>query len=251
MKSKGFFYLSAFIALVMLISLACSLFSSTPTAAPTSNPPTQSQPQSQPSEPAVPAVTETSTAQDFFTEEFEGSIDNWSYFVTKNKSNADESNVAPTADGGYLKFDLKKNLNVYALYDPYTYDNVRIDIRAENRGTNNNNINMICRYSDAGWYEISIANNGLYWLYAFDGSKGTYAKLADGGSNKIKSGKEVNDYTFICNEHNLVLYINNFETRTYTDNQYAFRDGQVGIGASSFNDVPVAVDFDWVKISQP
>jgi hypothetical protein len=45
--------------------------------------------------------------------------------------------------------------------------------------------------------------------------------------------------------------INGVETRTYTDNQFVLRDGQVGIGLSSFRDVPVKVEFDWVKISQP
>ena len=120
-----------------------------------------------------------------------------------------------------------------------------------NRGTNNNNINLVCRYSDEGWYEIAIANNGLFWLYAYDAAKGNYVKLADGGSNKIKAGKEVNEYTFICNDRNLKLSINGFETTTYTDNQFVFRDGQIGVGLSSFNDVPVKVEFDWIKISQP
>jgi len=91
----------------------------------------------------------------------------------------------------------------------------------------------------------------------YDGAKNSYAQIANGGSTKIKSGKEVNDYAFVCNDRNLVLYINGFETRTYTDNQYVLRRGQVGVGASAgvssqtANDRPVKVEFDYIQISQP
>jgi len=247
------------IVVMAMVSLAC--LGSTATPAPQPPPATEAPQQpEQPQQPEEPAPTEepasteepaVSDAQDFFTEEFDGSTDNWTYFITKNDTTADDGGVAPFTEDGFLIFDLSKYLNVYAMYEPYTYDNVRIDVRVDNRGTNNNNINMLCRYSDEGWYEISVANNGLYWLYAYDGLKNTYAKIADGGSNKIKAGKEVNDYAFVCNDRNLTLYINGFETRVYTDNQYVFRRGQVGIGASSFKDLPVKVEFDYIQISEP
>lgn len=41
MKHRGLFYLSVFVALVMLVGMACSALSSAPTAAPISNSPTQ------------------------------------------------------------------------------------------------------------------------------------------------------------------------------------------------------------------
>ena len=255
MKSQ-YRMLFAFVVLLLAVSLAC--FGVT---TPTSNPPTAeptrvSEPTNppQPTEPPVVATeppVEQPSAQDFFTEEFDGDISNWTYFTSKNDVNADTSAVEPIADNGFLVLDLKKYLNVYVMYDPYTYSNVRLDVRVENRGTNNNNINLVCRSSDEGWYEVAIANNGLYDIYAYDGVKGNYARLANGGSNKIKAGKEVNEYTFICNERNLILEINGFETTKYTDNQYVFREGQIGVGASSFRDVPVKVEFDWVKISEP
>ena len=243
-----------FLVVVMaMVSLACLGGGGTPE--PTPPPPQPPSPEPQqlppPTEPPQPTEPPPPAALDYFTEEFDVSNENWTYFVTKNDINADDSGSVPYTEDGFLIFDLSKYLNVYAMYDPYTYDNVRIDARVENRGTNNNNINLICRYSDEGWYEIAIANNGLYWLYAYDGARGSYAKIADGGSNKIKAGKEVNDYTFVCNERNLILYINGIETRTYTDNQYVFRRGQVGVGASSFKDLPVKVEFDYVQISQP
>ena len=130
------------------------------------------QPTQQPTEPPVATEPPVSTdAQDFYTEEFDGDISNWTYFTSKNDVKADDSGVEPVAENGYLVLDLSKNLNVYVMYDPYTYSNVRVDARVENRGTNNNNINLVCRYSDEGWYEVAIANNGLYWLYAYDGGR--------------------------------------------------------------------------------
>jgi hypothetical protein len=248
MKQNGLIRLLAFMLVVLAVSLACIGGTDTPTSAPVNNPPVQSD-QSSPAPTEPPA--QPSSGQQYFTEEFDGDISNWSYFVTKNDTTADDSGVQPITDNGFLVLDIGKYLNVYTLYDPYTYDNVRLDVRVDNRGTNNNNINLVCRYSDEGWYEISIANNGLYWLYAVDGTKGAYVKIADGGSNKIKSGKEVNEYTFICNDRNLKLMINGVDTTTYTDNQFVFRDGQVGVGLSSFKDMPVKVEFDWVKISEP
>jgi hypothetical protein len=260
MKSKRLFPIASAVIVLVIASLACVGFGTseptptpipiqvnTPLPPPTEVPSLPTEPSVEPTEPPV----QPSTAEEFFTEEFEGDISNWLYFTSKNDATADDSGVQPFTENGFLVLDIGKYLNVYALYDPYTYGNVRLDVRVENRGTNNNNINLVCRYSDEGWYEIAIANNGLYWLYAYDGVKQNYVPLANGGSNKIKAGKDVNEYTFICNERNLILLINGVETRTYTDNQFVLRDGQVGIGLSSFRDVPVKVEFDWVKISQP
>jgi hypothetical protein len=252
---KQYRTLFAFIALILAVSLACGIDFGTSTPA-TSEPsqfqPPVNNPPIEIASPEPPATDSPAANDKYFTEEFEGDISSWTYFVTKNDTTADDSgDLAPYTENGYLVLDLKKYLNVYTIYEGGTYDNVRLDVRVDNRGTNNNNINLVCRYSKEGWYEIAIANNGLYWLFAYDGVKGRYVKLADGGSNKIKAGKEVNEYSFICNDRNLILYINGNETKRYTDNVFVFRDGQVGIGLSSFKDIPTKVEFDWVKVSQP
>jgi hypothetical protein len=244
---------------IVLVSMACIIGDGTkPTEAPVVNTPVVNPPVDNtpvPPDQPIPAPTEPPvqppTGQEFFTEDFNGDINNWSYFTSKNDATADDSGVQPVAQDGFLLMDIGKNLNLYAIYEPFTYENVRLDVRVDNRGTSNNNVNIVCRYSDEGWYEIAIANNGKFWLYAIDGVKKTYAKLADGGSNKIKTGKDINEYTFICKDRNLKLLINGVETRIYTDNQYVFRKGKVGIGLSSFKDTPVKIEVDWVKISQP
>ncbi|MGR8951526.1 MAG: hypothetical protein ACU83V_03835, partial [Gammaproteobacteria bacterium] len=120
---------------------------------------------------------------------------------------------------GYLTFELGKWLIGYLFYKPYEYSNVRIDVSVENRGTNVNNVMMVCRASDEGHYLVTIANSGLYAMYAFDGVKNDYYRIADGGSTKIRPGKEVNEYSLVCNDKSLIVYINGNETRNYTDNQ--------------------------------
>jgi hypothetical protein len=256
MKSQ-YRMLFAFVALLMVVSLACRFGgSATPTQTPLIEQPpvvaTSEQPQVEPSPVATEPPVVQAAGEEFFTEEFNGDISgNWMQSVELNAKEGNTSQAKIAVDNGYLSFDFGKWLIGYEFYQPFNYKNVRVDVRVDNRGTNVNNILLVCRKSDEGHYLVNVANSGLFGIYAFDGTKNTYTRIADGGSNKIKSGKEINDYALVCNDKTLTLYINDFEVRSYTDNQYVFREGQVGIGVASENLVPVKVDFDWVKISQP
>ncbi|HTP02020.1 MAG TPA: hypothetical protein VMJ64_11655 [Anaerolineales bacterium] len=228
------------------------------------------QPTEQPAEgaSATEAAPTASASEQYFTEPFETDSGQW-HVVTVDASirltspqslpsviQGQTDNVSVGVNDGFLVFDIgSKGLWVYDIYDPYEYDNVRVDVVAENRGTNDNNVSLICRFSqEDGWYEFNVANNGLYDIlhgnFTKDG-KVTYGKIADGGSNKIKQGKETNSYAISCKDRVLVLYINGYETRRLTDNQYVLRKGKVGISVSSFNTLPVKVAFDSVKISEP
>jgi len=142
----------------------------------------------------------------------------------------------------------------YATYNAFEYEDVRIDVVAENRGVNNNNVSLICRHTDAGWYEFNIANNGLYWVYyaeMLDNGKIVYHELNNGGSNKIKMGKEQNEYSIICQGTNLSLYINGNETKSFSESRFAIRSGKIGVGVASFATLPVNVEIHSVTISQP
>jgi hypothetical protein len=240
---------------LLLAAIAC-MSSPAPTTVPTEPPPavqpTDVEPTEAPTEPV---------AQQYYTESFDADTGQWSTFVVDATTvptvvEGKVDNMSVGVSDGYLVFDLgSKNLWVYSTYDPYEYDDVRMDVVAENRGTNDNNISLICRFSkEEGWYEFNVANSGLYDIlhgsFTKDG-KVTYGKIADGGSNKIKQGKETNTYAISCKDRTLVLYINGYETRRLTDNQYALRKGKVGLSVSSFDTLPVKVAFDSVKISQP
>jgi hypothetical protein len=224
---------------------------------------TQTAPEQQSSEPtqeqqsAEPTASEevVATGQQFGTFEFDAPDDNWQTVLNVTGQNTNVDNMSVDFEDGFMRFNINtKQLWTYINYTAYEYENVRIDARVENLGVNNNNISMICRYSESdGWYEFNVANNGLWWIYhgLLDSTgKTTYTLIYNGGSNDIHQGKDVNEYGAVCNEHKLTLYINGKEVRTVEDNKFLLRNGQVGISVSSFDDLPVKVDFDWVKISE-
>ena len=187
----------------------------------------------------------------FYVEEFDpdsNTVGAWSWLLT----NGDESGFDIYTEEGKLIFDITgKQIYSYFLYDPWLYEDVRVDAITENRGKNNNNVSLVCRYTDYGWYEFSIANNGLWWIYAYDpNSSPQYVLLANGGSTAVNMGKDVNEYTIMCFGNTLALYINGIEVHTLQENKYGFDEGQIGIGVSSFNVLPIIVEFDWVAISE-
>ncbi len=185
----------------------------------------------------------------FFTEEFDvEKLENWSWLVT----NGDPDQFGLYTQNGRLVFELNgANLYTYLFYDPWLYSVVQLDTVAENRGKNNNNVGLVGQASEDGWYEFSIANNGLWWIWAYDGRANEYNMLANGGSTAVRMGKDSNRYTVICNENKLSLFINGQQTKTLTDTQFAFREGQVGIGVSSFDVLPIILEFDYITIAQP
>ena len=203
----------------------------------------------------------------YFQEDFNGTLSNWSQFVINASKRAkginpvlvqgNFGNMSVGVKDGYLVFDLESQGQwAYAVYDAQQYDDVRLDVSVENRGTTDSNIGLICRYSpDQGWYEFSIADTGLYEIdYAqiqSDGSTVTYSKLADGGYSKFKTGKDTNQIGISCQGRTLTLFINGNQIRQLDDNEYVLKNGKIGVSVSSFENPPAIFGFDWVKISQP
>jgi hypothetical protein len=243
MKIKSTKFLTFLFTVMVLVSLACSVdLYGTPTPAP----PTV-EPSAQP-EPTAVAIEPTASAQQFYTEEFDTEDNNWEYLIEN-----DSANSLRTV-GGLLIFDLQnKGTTAYATYEPFTYTNVRLDVKMDNRGTNNNTISLICRKSDAGWYQFDIASNGLYEIFfakTVDNAV-EFTRIADGGSGKIKTGWAENEYGIVCQGTTLVLNINGVEARRLEDKKYLLPEGKVGMSVSSVKDAPVIVDFYWAAISQP
>ena len=209
------------------------------------------------SSPAPTSTTEPETPtpepQPFYTEEFKGDLSNWSTFVTSGN----EDRMKISTDNGKMVFDLNdpnSDLYAYAILNTFTYTDVKMETTAANRGVNDNNVSLICRYTDRGWYEFNIANSGLYWIYAYDSigavAKG-YNQLYAGGSTAIKGGQDTNTYVATCKGNKLSLSINGEDVRTITENQFRFDQGKIGLSVSSFQVLPVKIEFDSLKISQP
>ncbi len=233
---------------------------------PAQPPEQQQQPPTEAAQP--PEAPPAAAGQEFFTEGFDTDTGQWSHFVADatvmlsspgslaNIVPGDSGNMSVKVADGHLAFDINgKGLWVYSVYDGAEYSDVKMEVVSDNRGTNDNNVSLICRYSKQnGWYEFNVANNGLYdilFAKVTADNKVTYSRIADGGSNKIKQGKQINTYGIVCKGHTLVLSINGYETRRIDDNQFVLDKGKVGVSVSSFNSLPVKVLIDSATISQP
>ena len=190
-------------------------------------------------------------AQDFYTEEFEADYnpDNWQSFTLGTGS---DSNLVIQQEDDHLLFDLgDKDLYVYYMYTPYTYQDVSLTLNAENRGRNNNNVSVVCRMNSDGtqWYEFSVESGGVWYLYAMDNGK--YNILDNGGTNALKQGKEVNEYRLDCVGDQITMYVNGNEIKSVKDSTYGYNEGAVGYNISSLNVLPITVNVNWFDIAQP
>lgn len=258
---KPFIFLTSF---VLIVGLACGLGNPN-TPAPQQQPPTQppQQPPTQAPQPepptAVPQPTQppVPSAQEFFTEEFDSPLSSdWSILTVTGTNDSDPDKVTVEADGGKLVWDFdSKYVYYYLFYNAFEYEDVTVALRADNRGRNNNNISLICRYDpDVGWYEFNIANNGLYDIYyaeVDDNGDIGYNLITNGGSNSIKQGKDVNEYSITCKGDELTLEINGDEVKSVSERTYGLRSGQIGMSVSSFDVLPIQIEMDWFEVSEP
>lgn len=249
---------------LMLVGLACSALSGgTPEPPPATQEPVQ--PTEEPTEARTEEPTEEATeaptkevaptkepakARDFFVEEFDSKYNaaDWQYFIV---GDGDDDNLVIEQRDDYLFFDMgAKDLYVYFMYKPYIYDNVSLSLNALNQGRNNNNVSLVCRMNDDGteWYEFSVESGGLWYLYAF---KDGYNRIANGGTNELRQGKEQNTYRMECVDDEITLYINDKKLNTVKDSEYFFNEGYVGFNISSLNVLPITLEINWFEIAQP
>jgi len=204
--------------------------------------------------PAIATVipeTSTPVPQPFFIEEFDGDVSNWTHFLTRGN----ESQVKLHADNGRMIFEINgKDSSAYLVNKSFIYTDVQVEAVVLNRGVNDIKVSLICRYTDSGWYEVKIANTGLFEIYAVDTigavHKG-FNRLYNGGSTKVKPGVDTNVYTLVCKGRELTFYVNGVKTQTFVDNDYKIPEGSVGIAVSSSFSLPVNVQFESLKISKP
>lgn len=255
-------------ALILLVGLACSALTgggATPTqpspatqteavqVLPTATQPepTEVLPTEAPAtEEAPPPTEEAPVSSEFFTEEFssEDALDNWDSF---SLGSGEDNDLVIEQQDDLLLFDLgDEDLYLYYMYTSYEYEDVSIKLNAENRGRNNNNISLVCRMNSEGtqWYEFSVESGGLWYLYAVDDK---YNIIANGGTNALKQGREINEYAMTCKGDEITLSVNEEEVRSVNDNTYGFSSGLVGFNISSLNVLPITVAVNWFEISQP
>ena len=253
---KNFPFLAGSMALI-LAALACAPFSSSTPSTNTQVPPPPRPVNTVPSLPTLELPTPTEEYPPaFFTEEFSYYLENWSFYVHQG----DSSSYSEKYEDDMLVMQLdEEDLYVYYIYEPWLYEDVLVEVTTTNMGRNSNNINIICRSSDYGWYEFTVQNDGLYSIWAYDKAGGTdYNLLWNGASAAIEQGKGTNTIGVACigtsEGTQLSIYVNYQELKTFTEKSYYFPEGQVGFGlnVSPSNPVlPVIVGFQYLTISEP
>ncbi len=258
MKSRIYLPFLAFATMIVTIGLACggttavppTVTMPLPTIQPTNPPPTLRPTNPPPPPTRAPLPTDTiapTEAPAFFTDDF-SDLSNWSY----NVFSGDPDKLTLSYDQGGIVARLDDvDLAVYFYYEPYLYTDVILDMTYRNQGRNSNNVNLVCRSSDAGWYEFTVQNDGLYQIWAYSDG---YNMLASGASTAIKQGQDSNEITVGCVQNVLTLFINGVEIKTIADSVYFLGQGQVGfsVNISPWNQVtPVIVSFDTFTIAEP
>ncbi len=216
----------------------------------------------------VPTLAPTFTpASLYFTEDFTGDMSYWQYFIVTGDPNA--TYVTPV--NGKLRFELPRKVEayVYAYNTSAEYEDVYVEANVETIQTGRNGIAVTCRMSDQGWYELRVSTAGYevgrFAFYRYDSAlkaqkQNPYVNLLGGYPNlasvDLKNGTNINTLGLLCYGNQIIPFINGIQPKgadkqplVITDNNYS--SGYAGIGAMSYAEDAVKIDFDWVTTSEP
>jgi len=188
----------------------------------------------------------------YFTEEFDTVPSTWSTLYASGDSNR----VEILNENSKLTFEIYSPVTwMYAVYGAFEYEAVYIETRVDSLGSEVNSMGLICNYDEQdGWYEFNISNDGSYhvlhgqWLAE---GIATYMPILEDTSARIVTGNAVNEIGLGCYEDTVQLYINGELTRNLNVAHIGLTGGKVGLSLGSFDETPVILSFDWVKISEP
>jgi hypothetical protein len=163
----------------------------------------------------------------------------------------DDYNLA--GDKSDLTFEIEgEETYVYAgLDEEFDYADVQIDADVVIvNGPNENNLSLMCRFTERGWYEFNILSGGLWSIYKYD-DVNSYTELKSGGSTAIKPGQSRNHLTAVCDGDTLTFYVNDVELGSAHDE--TFSEGTFGMSASTFDIGELEVRFSdfTVRLADP
>jgi hypothetical protein len=185
----------------------------------------------------------------FFSEEFNADLGAWASFQT---GGAEAPEVGLKTDLLQIEFT-SPNTWYYAIHNAHEYSHVLI--RAAVSGTSAGSLGLICQYSEAkGWYEFNLASNGTYSLLFGQWLKqdiAQYTPIEINTSEYLQAGNLTYEIGMTCENNTLLLQINEKVFRKVDVTRYGLSKGKVGINASSFDEVPMTANFDWVKVESP
>lgn len=169
----------------------------------------------------------------------------WTFFTVPS---SEKVTVDQRTGRIYIEVD-DSYTEVYFLNDLFLTGDIKMGATFKTvAGPNTNNISLVCRASDQGWYEFSVSSGGEWWIWKYDASKDSpYSKLAHGYSNSIHLQKAENQLVAQCFGEELTFWANGDLLGEASDPD--FYQGQFGVGiyADKLKGVGVEVyDFDSV-----
>ena len=175
------------------------------------------------------------------------------YWITLSVDNGQPFSGATLRDG-FLVFDLAEaNQWAYSLYSVPDYADVTVEAQTQRRTEGDGAVGLVCRYDERkGWYEFNIHEDQTYqllfgqWLAP---GVARYTPLFQGESENI--APDANTIGLECQGNTLTPFINGIQMRRWQEQKFGLLSGQVGLSASSFQDIPFTIAFDSFKVIEP
>lgn len=196
--------------------------------------------------------------KDDYLDEFNLLTEDWSEPVTLT------TQALPGKEKSRISYEDGKM--IFGLYDFETYvyqfnrrpadANVLLELKYQSGGANENGIALVCRAKTdmSAWYEFRVSSTGQYAIYYYDAAlkdeyKNPYTDMAKGVSDALRPTRD-NVIRAMCKDSSLVLEVNGEMVKTVQDSRLT-EGGMVGIGAMSYNNMPVNIMMDYFGLSKP
>lgn len=196
----------------------------------------------------------------YYRDELEDDINNdWGLKVVSGL----ESQLIWSQINGKLRLQTlpPNDTNFIFLNKKHTYKDVIVTAEVENAGPLDNAFSLICRASEAGWYEFRISPSGYYELLRFDQykqdeGKNAYTNFVEKrvGSTKIVGGLNKNQFSLSCVGDTISAFVNGeqlyWEKRPLAIKDDTFSEGTIGFGFLGYGK-ELDATFNWVEASKP
>ncbi|NMC45927.1 MAG: hypothetical protein GYA52_03760 [Chloroflexi bacterium] len=208
-----------------------------------------------------PEPTESVLSDDLILrDEFEDDINkNWGMKIV---SGLEDQLIWSQTNGKFrLEIQPPNDTNFAFFRKDASYSDVIVQAEVENYGQLDNAFSLMCRASDAGWYELRISSQGYYELlrydqYLADEGKNAYTNFVESriGSTLINSGLDKNVFALSCQDNQLKVFINGeqvyYDKRPLTVEDDTYSSGTIGFGALSYGK-EVDVTFNNIETLKP
>lgn len=238
-----------FILGCLFLTSACNLPASTPDVKATSTQTPLPAPTTVSAAPSLtPAETTVPTPEPpplYFIEEFDAPSPYWEFLQAGGASA-----LVPVIENGSLRIDTSSPDTWFVgIHTAHSYSDVFI--RAKASLSPSGSVGLICRYTSDGWYEFNAATDGTYsvllgqWL-----SLGVVKYIPIINDNNPQwTANTTNEIGLFCEGSFLHLYVNDTLIRRVDVTNYGLTEGNAGMSASSFREVPMSATFEFVTVS--